>query len=260
MSNDIEVVEVSTPAQAEMAAGFFNSVWQDDHDVVPFDLILAALHVGGYATMARHNDTIVGASFGFRGSYASQSVLHSHVTASTRPGAGYVLKRHQFNWAKQHGIPAITWTFDPLVRRNCVFNFEKLQAYAVKYLPNVYGTMTDAINSGDDSDRLLAYWPTHSPANASPTPRTTEVALKNVSGEPKVFPVDSQEAFWVELPEDIETLRKSNLDLVKQWRNEVRSILQPKLDAGWTIHTMNPERTAIMLESKGIQFQSEVSK
>lgn len=247
MNTSLEITEATTPADAEAMAHFFNSVWQDDHDVVPFDLILAASHVGGYATLAKLNGSAVGASFGFRGSFAGKSVLHSHVTASQHPGVGFALKQHQFQWAQQREIDAITWTFDPLVRRNCVFNFEKLGAYALEYLPNFYGTMTDAINAGDDSDRLVAYWPlTRDFSN--PSTDTEMYALQNHSGTPHIVDTELHEAFWVELPEDIEALRKSNVELARRWRIAVRDVLKPKLDAGWFIHTVSPDRTAILVE------------
>ncbi len=35
-----------------------------------------------------------------------------------------------------------------------------------EYLPRFYGTMTDAINAGDESDRLLVAWSTATDATA----------------------------------------------------------------------------------------------
>jgi predicted GNAT superfamily acetyltransferase len=134
----------------------------------------------------------------------------------------------QRDWAAGRGIAGITWTFDPLVRRNAVFNFEKLQATAVEYLPNFYGSMTDSINAGDESDRLFVYWPT---AAASSDPSSP-----------------SSDAIWVELPADVEALRRTDLPATLQWRKTVREALQPKLDSGWVIRRMNPERTAVLIE------------
>ncbi|NEP08647.1 MAG: GNAT family N-acetyltransferase, partial [Okeania sp. SIO4D6] len=36
-------------------------------------------------------------------------------------GVGRAMKQHQRDWAIERGIPWITWTFDPLVRRNAWF-------------------------------------------------------------------------------------------------------------------------------------------
>ena len=247
MSSHLKIVEVESAQQAEEMATFFKTIWTDGDEVVPFDLVLAVVHVGGYAALAKQDGTVVGASFGFLGNFAAHQVLHSHVTASSVPGVGYELKQHQFNWAKEREIAGITWTFDPLVRRNCVFNFQKLGAMAIEYQPNFYGTMTDTINAGDDSDRLFAYWPVQDQISDAPT-KTSSIALKNDAGKPKAMSVDLDKAFWVELPEDIESLRKSDIDLARQWRRAVREVLQPALDDGWFIAAVNDDRTAILVE------------
>ena len=247
MSAKLQIVEVETAADAEEMANFFKTIWTDGDEVVPFDLVLAAVHIGGYATIAKQDNKVVGASFGFLGEYAAHQVLHSHVTAASVPGVGFQLKQHQFAWAQEREIAGITWTFDPLVRRNCVFNFEKLGAIAVEYLPNFYGTMTDAINAGDDSDRLFAYWPVQESLTDEVT-ATKAVALQNDAGSPVKQGFDDTKAFWVELPEDIEALRKSDLELARKWRKAVRGVLKPALDDGWFISAVNQGRTAILVE------------
>jgi len=193
---------------------------------VPFDLGLAVLHVGAYCAAAYDGEQMVAASFGFRGVFKGKQILHSHVTGSFQPGAGYELKRHQFDWAKSQGLSGITWSFDPLVRRNCVFNFDKLGATAVEYLPNFYGTMTDSINAGDESDRLFAFW--------------------DISG-PKEETKATNESVVVELPEDIESLRKTDLPAALTWRRQTRETLQPLLDQGWTISRMQ-DRTHLLVD------------
>lgn len=247
MQAKLQIIEVEAAADAESMATFFKTIWTDGDEVVPFDLVLAAVHVGGYATIAKLDNQVVGASFGFLGEFAAHQVLHSHVTAASVPGIGYQLKQHQFAWAQERDLGGITWTFDPLVRRNCVFNFEKLGAIAVEYLPNFYGTMTDAINAGDDSDRLMVYWVVQESMPAEVV-KTSSVALRNMAGAPQPQTFDDTKAYWVELPEDIEVLRKSNLELARQWRKSVREALQPALDDGWFISSVKADRTALLVE------------
>lgn len=254
MSAKLQIIEVESSSDAEAMAEFYKTVWTDGDDVVPFDLVLAVVHVGGYASIAKIEGQVVAASFGFLGEFAAHSVLHSHVTAATVAGAGLALKRHQFEWAKERELAGITWTFDPLVRRNCVFNFEKLHALGVEYLPNFYGTMTDSINLGDESDRLFTYWPINETVETERS-RATAVALRNIDGQPVFQSVDRAEAFWIELPEDIESLRKTDLALAKQWRKSVREVLQPALDDGWFIGAVNDDRTAILVEPSGSDYE-----
>ena len=254
MSAKLQIIEVESTQEAESMAAFFRSVWTDGDDVVPFDLILAAVHVGGYASVAKQDNAVVAASFGFLGEYAAHSVLHSHVTGATKPGAGFQLKQHQFAWARERELGGITWTFDPLVRRNCVFNFEKLGAIAVDYLPNFYGTMTDAINAGDDSDRVFTYWPVQENVTVQ-SATSNAFALQNIEGKPIAKAYDDTKAYWVELPEDIESLRKTDIDLARAWRKSVREALQPALEAGWFISSVNAGRTAILVEPSTSDYE-----
>ena len=220
-----EIAQVSSPAEAARVAAFFRTVWQDGEAVAPQDLILAAVHVGGYCAFIESGDRVVAASFGFLGSHNGLSTLHSHVTASTVPGLGYELKMHQRQWALANGLAAITWTFDPLIRRNCVFNFEKLGAKAVEYLPNFYGNMADSINLGDDSDRLFVVWP--------------------LEAETVIV---TEEKMWVTIPEDIESLRQTDLEAALVWRTNVRQIMAPWFADGAVIRSINPERSAVLIE------------
>jgi predicted GNAT superfamily acetyltransferase len=210
----------------EAVSDFLCQVWAGGPEVVPFDLGLAVLHVGAYCAAAYDGEQMVAASFGFRGVFQDKQILHSHVTGSFQPGAGYELKRHQFDWVKSQGLSGITWSFDPLVRRNCVLNFDKLGATAVEYLPNFYGTMTDSINVGDESDRLFVFW--------------------DVSGS-KEEPKATNESVVVELPADIESLRKTDLAAALAWRRQTRETLQPLLNQGWTIGRMQ-DRTHLLVD------------
>ena len=73
-------------------------------------------------------------------------------------GVGYALKLHQRAWALHEDVRTITWTSDPLIRRNAWFNLNKLGASVVEYLPEFYGAMRDGINAGDLTDRCLVRW------------------------------------------------------------------------------------------------------
>ena len=224
--SSLRISQVSSIEEMEAVSAFLCKVWAGGPEVVPFDLGLAVLHVGAYCSAAYDSDEMVAASFGFRGVFNGKDILHSHVTGSFQPGAGYELKQHQFNWAKHEGLTGITWSFDPLVRRNCVFNFDKLGATAVEYLPNFYGTMTDEINAGDDSDRLFVYW---------------DLAQGRADGNV------SPDAISVEIPEDVEALRRTDLAAAKVWRVKTRETLEPLMAKGWTIKAMQ-DRTHLLVE------------
>lgn len=233
--------------ELEEMESVFQEAWQGT-EVIPPDFAAALVHVGAYAATAHLDGKVVGSSFAARGVFEGLPVLHSHVTASLIPGAGYALKMHQFEWAKEQGIGLITWTFDPIVRRNCVFNLEKLGATVREYLPNFYGEMNDGINAGDVSDRLFAFWST----TEAPT-APVEVDVTNILVDPsgQRLNCDFNKAMLVYLPADIENMRRNGDPDVAMWRTNVREALQPLLDQHWTISRIHNREALIIEPPKG---------
>ena len=154
------VESVTQSDDAHLLADVLARVWGETN-TVSVDVIVAVIRSGGYASLARVKDhdrmQIVGGSLGLVGSGGHN--LHSHVTgvvdAATNSGVGRALKQHQWSWAKENKFSAISWTFDPLVRRNAHFNLVTLGATAVSYHQNYYGELDDLINAGELTDRLV---------------------------------------------------------------------------------------------------------
>jgi len=163
--------------------------------------------------------SMVGASIGLLAVHDGQSALHSHVTgllpAARAAGVGRAMKLHQRQWSQSRGITAITWTFDPLVRRNAWFNIAVLGTEVHSYLPDFYGTMDDAINSGDESDRLYVVWDVTTPVPAQPR---EGAGLDGISTVPT--------------PEDVVELRRRDPAAVAHWRARTRHDLVEALDDG----------------------------
>ena len=125
----VTVLELRTPAECDRAADLFCQVWRSPEPVVPANLVRTVQHVGGYVFGAYDDSgTMVAATFGL----LSSEGLHSHLTGvvpgGERRGLGLALKQHQRWWAISHGTELITWTCDPLVRRNSAFNLHALGA------------------------------------------------------------------------------------------------------------------------------------
>jgi len=180
----------------------FGTVWGPGIPTIGVELLRALSHEGGYVAGAFREETLVGASVGFLGQHHGRLSLHSHATGvSPRArglNVGRALKSHQREWAAERGVELITWTFDPLVRRNAWFNIGRLGALPVDYLVDFYGPMSDAINAGDASDRLLMAW------EVSPTPPITRPA--------------DDDCLLIPTPEDIESLRITDPVAARTWR------------------------------------------
>ncbi|HBQ52536.1 MAG TPA: hypothetical protein DD711_06885 [Acidimicrobium sp.] len=138
----VSIELVDNPQQAHQLSRLFAAVWGDKNSI-SVDVIVAVVHAGGYASLALREDKsqheVVGGSMALVG--RSNDKLHSHVTGvvdgAVNSGVGRALKQHQWSWAKRNGFSAISWTFDPLVRRNAHFNLVTLGAKVVGYLPRL---------------------------------------------------------------------------------------------------------------------------
>ncbi len=210
MSNSIQVRELVNLQDQDSARKIFDLTWAMDAgtEITP-NLLQAMVHSGSYLSGAFIENKIVGAAFAFPATNNGLH-LHSHMTAVLDEfrdkGVGYALKIDQWNWAKKHKYSHLSWTFDPLVRRNAKLNLVKLGVDISSYYPNFYGAMPDALNAGDESDRLIVLWSTEIDA-----PKARELITN-----PK--PDD----ILIEIPEDIVAIRSKNQSESMKWRRQVR--------------------------------------
>ncbi|SEQ17136.1 MULTISPECIES: GNAT family N-acetyltransferase [Lentzea] len=223
----------------------YESIWRPTDGGTPpvtAELLRAMTKAGSYVAGAFDGDELVGACIGFCSPPAA-GALHSHiagVAAGMRGrNVGYALKLDQRTWALERGLTEVTWTFDPLVRRNAYFNLVKLAAGATEYLPDFYGSMHDDINGGGETDRLLVSWRVDAPevvAACAGRPRTvsaTGVVGLGISDDGlPVRGTSSGGTVLVAVPPDVETLRATNPAAAHEWRHAVRDVLGGLLAEG----------------------------
>jgi predicted GNAT superfamily acetyltransferase len=227
------------------AEALFTATWPGQPPATA-GLMKALEHAGGYVAGAYLDGAMVGAAAAFLASHPTPG-LHSHVAAVAPAvrglGVGYALKVHQRAWAAERGLDTVTWTFDPLVRRNAWFNIGKLGAGIGEYLVDFYGRMDDGINDGDESDRLLAVWPVrqgdHDRTSVHDHPEGVGVVLAEVDGRPvrgdaagARDDVGGGDLLAVATPPDVETLRRTDPALAHAWRIAVREALEPLMRTG----------------------------
>jgi len=208
----------SSLADMQLVRQTADRVWgSGTGDMVSADYLMALSHSGGYisgAFSADDDQTMGACSFGMLARHRHDWCLHSHITGVIpelqNSGLGTAMKNHQKQWAIDAGLTAITWTFDPLVRRNAWFNIERLGAHAVEFHINFYGPLNDEINGDDETDRLLARWNI-----GSPQTRGTDV-----------------ETIFVETPTDIVQLRRTDPEAARAWRLKMRE----QLSQAFTTH------------------------
>ena len=202
------------------ARAIFDHTWQisNQSEITP-NLLQALVHGGSYLSGAFSDNKIVGAAFAFP-AINDGLHLHSHMVAvlpkCRDKGVGYALKIDQWNWAKQNNYSYLSWTFDPLVRRNAKLNIAKLGVDISAYYENFYGEMPDALNAGDESDRLMVSWST-----AVDVPKSRELIANPESDD-----------ILIEIPEDIFAIRSKNLSESLKWRRLVREQFMAAFEKG----------------------------
>ena len=220
MTGELEIRTLDSTDEMASVITVFQQVWGTTTPIVNVELLRAMAHSGGYVAGAFEHDRLVGASFGFLARHDGRPALHSHATGILpglqHTGVGRSVKLHQRAWAAARDIEWITWTFDPIVRRNAWFNIEVLGAHVAEYLVNFYGEMSDSINAHDESDRLVVAWP-------------TDPAV------PRPVAPDGATTVHVDTPDDIVFLRRTDPNEAMEWRRRVRKELGERIDAGATV-------------------------
>ncbi len=256
----VTVLELRTPSETERGEQLLREVWRAGEAPVPGNLLRTIQHTGGYVFGAYDGTgALVAMSLGLLATLEGRPSLHSHITGvlpgGQRRGLGYTIKQHQRWWALSHGLQVITWTCDPLVRRNIGFNLHALGAQVDAYLPDHYGSMRDGVNAGDQSDRLELHWRLDSDrAIAAAAHR-----LPDADGEGLPFAVSADSAGapvvtavgrgarLVQLPSDIEALRRTAPRAAAAWRLAVREALVPALAEGAVLAGLT-ESGALVIE------------
>ena len=254
---DVEVDELVTPQELRAAAELFAAIWGTEADGTPIspDLLRAFAHTGNYVAGVRAGSTLLGASVGFLANGDGEPTLHSHITGvaphAQRTGLGYLLKLHQREWALNHGLTVITWTFDPLLRRNAYFNLTKLGGEATGYHVNFYGEMTDRLNRGDESDRCEVTWDlTSERALAASTGSRRDFDLASLlgagavpiledrgDGQPQTRPLrGAVRLCWI--PDDAIGLRTIAPRVARGWRLALRDTLGASIADGFVASAM----------------------
>ena len=206
----IKIIPCETYEDHQKARDIFDKTWAMDSgtEITP-NLLQAMVHSGSYLSVAFMYGKCVGAAFAFPATTGGLH-LHSHMTAVLDEyrdqGVGYALKIDQWHWAKKNNFSEISWTFDPLVSRNAKLNLIKLGVNISSYHPNFYGDMPDALNAGDESDRLMVSWKVF---GENPVQR-------------ELVSIPKPNDILIQIPADIVAIRSSDKTGNLRWRRKVR--------------------------------------
>ena len=254
LSANVELRPLTALAQFDDALGVMVATW-GAFQLPPREMMTALAHSGNVPFGAYDGDRLVGFVLGWAGVDDGGLHVHSHMLAALpdrrHRGVGYALKLGQRAQALEQDIHVARWTFDPLVARNAWFNLGKLGAVADGFSRAFYGDMTDEINAGDRSDRLVVRWD----LDRDPAPRPWPKGLPTVlaaEGDPDgPVPVpggaSGDDGGVVEVPRDHAKLRRRDPALAARWREATAETLEACFRAGSIAASFDKTRSAYAL-------------
>jgi predicted GNAT superfamily acetyltransferase len=267
---------IDTPEQANDLVQLQAIVWEMDiAEAVPGHILIAIAKNGGLLLGAYEGENLIGFTLGWLGTTDVASFpqrtscgplkLVSHMTGILPEyrdrRVGYRLKLAQREWAIERGLELVTWTYDPLESRNANLNMRRLGATCQTYLRDVYGELPDRLSVGIATDRFQVEWwvtnervqerlatsaggwPTLTRASAGV--QVLNPATQGPDGQPR--PAERPAALstarlLVEIPADMQAIRRADLALGVAWRDHTRFIFESAFAAGYRVVDLIYER------------------
>jgi len=235
---DVQLRPLTSVGDADGVARVEAATWGEEQ-AVPREMVRALADSGNVPYGAFAGDELVGYVLGWAGVDPAEGLhVHSHMLAAIpdrrHRGVGYALKLAQRAQALDQGIALVRWTFDPLVARNAYFNLHKLGAVADRFERDFYGEMTDSLNRGDRSDRFVVRWEVERLPGPWSVPFTGDpTVLRRAEGDrPERLDDPAGDAAILEIPPEHATLRASDPDLARTWRDVVADAAEGCLARG----------------------------
>jgi predicted GNAT superfamily acetyltransferase len=233
----------------------------EDGYVVPVATMAAAQRVGGLILGAFDADgRLVGFAFAFLGKLDNQLILWSQLTgvhpAHQSSGVGRMLKLDQRRRARAMGLELVAWAFDPLQASNAAFNLGVLGATSRRYEVDMYGSRTDTLNIGLETDRLIATWATagDTGGRTAPWPDAIEL-IEAPAGEVQRVrgPRDAAHAH-IEIPASLSRLKTSGpANAARDWQVALRGAFEAAFANGYVavgFTRENPSHPRYVLERR----------
>ncbi|BAA80533.1 conserved hypothetical protein [Aeropyrum pernix K1] len=253
---EVVVRRLSDPVELEEAVEVHARAWgsRDYREVVAPHILRALVDNGGLVLGAFVGGRMVGASYGWFVGCGEGRYFYSHATGVEEGykyrGVGFALKARQREEVLREGVSLAKWTFDPLQSLNTRFNLAKLGAVYRVYKVNYYGEMTDEINRGLGSDRVVAEWWLDSrlvglklEGRLRPPPaeelKTVYGAVEALAHGDDGYPRPREawgdaEVALVALPRSITVVREElGIDAARRWRMATRKAITGLLSKGY---------------------------
>ncbi|MDP2777151.1 MAG: GNAT family N-acetyltransferase [Anaerolineales bacterium] len=246
---------IETPQEMRLVEDLQRAVWPDSEtDIVPLHMLITAVHNGGYVLGAFVEEKLIGFVFGFPGLEETPDgprPKHCSHMMGIHPdhrdgGAGFALKRAQWQMVRHQGLDHITWTYDPLLSRNAYLNIAKLGAVCTTYRRSEYCEMRDGLNVGLASDRFQVDWwintrrvESRLGKHSRPTLKldtiarsglrpfyTPQILTDGLPRPPEHVPAFEDRLLLAEIPANFMTLKSKDFALARDWRFFTRELFE----------------------------------
>ena len=256
----VQLRPLTTIEDADRILDVMIATW-GNHQLLPREMIRALGHSGNTPYGAFDGDELIGYVLGWAGIEPQDGLhVHSHMLATLpdrrHRGVGLALKMAQRAQCLEQGISLVRWTFDPLLSRNAYFNLTKLGAVADRFLPNFYGEMTDTLNAGERSDRLMVRWD----LEREPTEPLAAggVEILGCGGDDPAMPLPSTTpshevgdgATLIRIPREYHDLRERDRALAQAWREATSEAFTACFDAGLVATGFTADSTYVLTRER----------
>jgi len=230
-----------------------------DTAIIPYTQMITVQHNGGTLLGAYVDSELVGFVYGYLGMSGGTLYLFS-MRAGVLPayqsmGLGAKLKLAQREQMLRSGIDLIVWTYDPLLGPNAMLNLEKLGGIARAYVRDIYGSVSDnPFQAGLSLDRFLLEWHllsdrvrgriagNYQPPTAEEWVNEKRYRLVNDVNWRGDLPYPTgtdlaldDPAILVQVPSNINDLKRCDLAVAREWRNVTRSIFETYFRRGYVV-------------------------
>lgn len=245
----IEIRPLRTHDEFAHCVDLQNDVWGAEFsERVPAALLKVTQRIGGIAAGAFDGDDLVGFVFGMTGLERDRLVHWSDMLAVREDmrdhGIGRRLKEYQRDALRARGITRMYWTFDPLVSRNAHLNINRLGAYVVEYVPNMYGAdTTSVLHRGLGTDRFVVAWDLDREASAATrvsqtvrdAPLLNPVGADGLPVVPDLAGRPTNVAVRIAVPKAIDQVQAGSIATATRWRVSTRCAILWAVDAGYRV-------------------------
>lgn len=251
----MQIRKLATPEEYLEAERLQRTVWNfPEREIIPLNELVALQKHGGHVFGGFDRGELAAFCFGMP-AYRDGKAYHYSRMLGVLPGRqdsglGYAMKLKQREYVLEQGLDLVVWTFDPLQSRNAYLNLEKLGCVIREYLVNFLPASGSRFNEGLDSDRFTAEWWI-----------ATKRAKDSIAGRKRTHDLDAHapairtqvsEAGWrepvrvalpagakrisIEIPDDIDALKKDDLPLARRWREATRKAFLAAFRKGYVAH------------------------